>query len=496
MATSARSTLLRTLLVRRHWQKYETFLTQYTHAANELAERDHDPRLRGLSIAKRQFERWLAGTVMTTPYPDHCRVLEYLFGYSVEELFTSVPQKSEPPSVNAHSALVLTGGTTEPSAALTGAALGGRGEPRDRGADPLGSGGNVGSAGPRTGGIESELVMAAHESSEHAGFVASHGLDPTTLEQLNDDVVRLARQYARTSPLLLYSGAKRVRNLGFQLLGRTKRTDQERDLYLIVGQTCGLLAAASFDLGSRDAATEQARSAWIYGRHIGHNGLCAWARGMQALIEFWSGRPLEAVASAREAQAYAPAGTAMVRLRCIEARAWSHLGDAHETVRAIGAAWEARGQASDDDLHDEVGGEFSFDEARQARCNGTAYVMLGDADSAIRATRRAIDLFVALPPAQRWLRIEPEAHTDLSAAYLLKGQLDGVDEALAPVFAIPPELRIEGLMQRLARVRSLLVGGAFRGSREARQLGERIEDFTADAASRMLPSGPPGPISS
>jgi tetratricopeptide (TPR) repeat protein len=330
--------------------------------------------------------------------------------------------------------------------------------------------------------------MAAHESSEHAGFVASHGLDPTTLEQLHDDVVQLAGKYAQTSPLLLYSGAIRVRNLGFQLLGRTKRTDQERDLYLIIGQTCGLLAAASFDLGSRDAATEQARSAWIYGRHIGHNSLCAWARGMQALIEYWSGRPLGAIALVQEGQAYAPPGTALVRLRCVEARAWSHLGDAGQTARAIGAAWDARDQAGHDDLHDEIGGEFSFDEARQARCNGSAYVTLGDADSAITATRRAIDLVARRPPGQRWLKVEAEAHTDLSAAYLLKGRLDGAHEALAPVFAIPQELRFEGLLQRLGRVRNLLVGGAFRSSREARQLEEQIEEFTMGAANRMLPS--------
>jgi tetratricopeptide (TPR) repeat protein len=499
MATSDRPTLLRVLVARRHWQKYETFVTQYVHAAGELAARDHDSRLRGLSIAKRQFERWLAGTVKTVPYPDHCRVLEYLFGYPVEELFSSVSQEAgPPPKVQLASAYV--GRSIEPSAAamvVKETALIGPEANRDRAAGPPGHGdsGQPGSARPHHEGLQRELVMAAHESSEHAGFVASHGLDPTTLEQLQDDVVQLARRYAQTSPLLLYGGAIRVRNLGFQLLGRTKRTDQERDLYLIIGQTCGLLAAASFDLGSRVAATEQARSAWIYGRHIGHNSLCAWARGMQALIEYWSGRPLEAVALVQEGQAYAPPGTALVRLRCVEARAWSHLGDAGQTAQAIGAAWDARDQAGHNDLHDEIGGEFSFDEARQARCNGSAYVMLGDADSAITATRRAIDLVVTLPPERRWLKVEAEAHTDLSAAYLLKGQLDGAHEALAPVFAVPQELRIEGLLQRLGRVRNLLVGGAFRSSREACQLQEQIEEFTMGAANRMLPGSPSHPMS-
>jgi hypothetical protein len=70
----------------------------------------------------------------------------------------------------------------------------------------------------------------------------------------------------------------------------------------------------------------------------------------------------------------------MVRLRCIEARAWSHLRDTAETARAIRAAHDARDRANGgDDLHDGIGGEFSFDQARQARCNGSAYLELGHA---------------------------------------------------------------------------------------------------------------------
>src|SRR6266540_1818265 len=64
------------------------------------------------------------------------------------------------------------------------------------------------------------------------------------------------------------------------------------------------------------------------------------------------------------------------------------------------------------------------------------------------------------------------------------------EQALAPVFAIPQEHRIEGLTRRLGRVRHLLVRSPFRTAREALQLGEQIEDFTAHAAGRMLPSGP------
>jgi len=491
---SARPTLLRVLVVQRHWQKYETFATQYRRAADELASRDRDPRLRGLSLAKRQYERWLAGTLKTKPYPDHCRVLEYLFKHPVGELFSPAAQASEPPYPDAGSAIAPVKTNAEPAVPAVVAddtAPSGSQTAAGSTADASESRTRLGPSPPHTEDIERELVMTARESSEHAGFVASYSLDPTSLEQLHDDVVQVARTYGQTPPVQLYGEAKRARDLGFQLLGRTRRTEQEHELYLLIGQSCGLLASLSFDLGSRDAATEQARSAWIYGKHTGHNGLCAWARGMQAQIAYWSGRPLEALALARDGQEQAPPGTAMVRLHCIEARALSHLGDASETTRAIGAANDARAAADgSDDLHDEIGGEFSFDEARQARCNGSAYVALGDAESAIRATGRAIELLAAMPRDQAWRRIEAEAHADLCAALLLRSQFDGAREALTPVFAIPPELRVEGLTQRLGRVRSLLVQSPFRTSREARQLGEQIEAFTLDAVGHMLPSGP------
>src|SRR6266540_2104680 len=489
---SGRPTLLRVLVAQRHWQKYETFATQYARASSELAVRDQDPRLRRLSITKRQYERWLAGTLKTKPYPDHCRVLEHLFGRPVEELLSPVPQQSEAARAGADqtSALVKIGsersapaiviGDSTPSEHPGGLAAGGPEEESNQGLPGRGS-----------QDIERELVIAARESSQHAEYVASHSIDPADVEQLHDEIVRLARNYAQTSPLLLYLDAKRARDRGFELLDRTRQTQQEHDLYLLIGQTCGLLASLTFDLGSHEAATEQARSAWIYGTHVDHNSLRAWARGMQSLIAYWSGRPLEALAFARDGQEYAPPGTAMVRLRCIEARAFFHHRAATETARAIGAAHDARDQGNgSDELHDGIGGEFSFDEARQARCNGSAYLELGDAKSAIRETQRAIELFATTPRDRGWLKVDAEAHTDLCGGYLLESQFDGAQQALAPVFAIPPEHRIEGLTGRLRRVRHLLVRSPFRTAREARELGEQIEDFTAHAANRMLPSVP------
>jgi transcriptional regulator with XRE-family HTH domain len=85
-AEQSRPTLLRALIVQRHWQRFQTFEAQFRHAARELAKKEHDPDLAKLTVSSRQWERWYAGNVKTEPHPDACRVLEHMFGYPAEQL--------------------------------------------------------------------------------------------------------------------------------------------------------------------------------------------------------------------------------------------------------------------------------------------------------------------------------------------------------------------------------------------------------------------------
>jgi hypothetical protein len=139
----------------------------------------------------------------------------------------------------------------------------------------------------------------------------------------------------------MFAEMLRVRDRIYRLLAGRQKPAATAHLHLLAGMLSGLLANASTDLGYRDAAAEQARAAWEYGDIIGHNGLLAWTRGMQSLIEYWSGRPQHAVRLAQSAARYADSATARVRLNSIEARAWSLLGDAREARRCMGAATDA-----------------------------------------------------------------------------------------------------------------------------------------------------------
>ena len=79
-------TLLRTLIKEKNSQKFSTFEAQFRRAGAELAEQYNEPDLRKVTVSPRQFDRWYGGKVKTEPYPDACRILEYMFGHPIREL--------------------------------------------------------------------------------------------------------------------------------------------------------------------------------------------------------------------------------------------------------------------------------------------------------------------------------------------------------------------------------------------------------------------------
>ena len=103
----------------------------------------------------------------------------------------------------------------------------------------------------------------------------------------------------------------------------------------------------------------------------------------------------------------------------------------------------------------------------------------------------AIGLFETGPAADRSFGCEAIARINLALARLRSGDLDAVD--LRPVFSLPADKRIDALPQQLAIVRSELAHPRYQGSAQARELDERIEDFSREtiaAALHDLPAGP------
>ncbi len=334
--------------------------------------------------------------------------------------------------------------------------------------------------------LEAVTIMAAHESSRHAAD-SGGSVSPTSIEQVQAEVWRLARRYAELSPLLLLSEARQARDLAYAALDRTRRPAQTADLYLAAGQLCGLMAVASFDLAVWDAAAEQARAAHVYAELVDHAGLRSWARGTQALIAYWTGRPRQALLHVEAGLDSAPAGAAEARLRCIEARAWSHIGgdsrNVSDALRHADTAHDA--DSGGDDLHDEIGGEFGWGPSRHAACAGTALLAIGDAAGAVERARTALTL---LPDDPLGGLVAERAHIDLAAAELALGRLDAADAALEPVWDVPVPQRRHSLTDRLTQMAHALATQTWRDDRQAWQLRDRIEVFNTEAQARALPS--------
>lgn len=437
-------TALRVLVTERRWRTYETFKKQFEDTAKALAAETRDQRLADLTVSRTQYERWLRGGLTTRPYAGASAVLERMFSMDVDLLLGPAGEADMP---REHGSLL---------------------------------------------NLKSEIIMAARESSEHAAFAAARSIEETTIEQLQEDIASVAGKYPSVSPVESFGEAKRIRDLALSLLDRTGRPAQESDLYATVGQACAILSVASFDLGYSDAAAEQARSVFLYGRMVGHDSMCAWALGMRALIGNWSNRPLEALELVSKGLAVSPAGTPTARLHAISARAYSHLGNAPATDEAARLALaEADSGAPVDELHDRVGGEFSFDAARIARCLASAYVVLRQPEPVVQLTGRVLELYGGSVPSTTLMpKVEAEARIDLAHAFLIGGQLDAAEDALRPVFALDRTKRVQGITGRLVEIRRGLAAQQYQGSTSALELGARIEVFATESAGAAAPALP------
>jgi tetratricopeptide (TPR) repeat protein/transcriptional regulator with XRE-family HTH domain len=334
-----------------------------------------------------------------------------------------------------------------------------------------------------TAGSEGAVLTIAGESADFATSEAARTVAPMSVVQLTAELEHLARRYGDVPPLEMLDQARRLRNESHRLSERTRAPGQLADLHLITGAACGLLARASWDLGAWSAAIEQAHAAGIYGQLVGHSGLQAWAAGTEALIAFWRGRPRDAVAAAERGLQLATAGTPQARLRCIAARAWAYLGAADRVQAELASADEALGQAGGPNaeiLHDEIAGEYGWNQARHAMCAATALLGAGDLYSAAARAREAI-AFPAGGDAADDL-VTAKALADLACVELASGRLDAAQDALDPVWDVAPEFRSYPLIGRLESAAATLTGPRYAHSRSATDLGERIRVYCGTSA--------------
>lgn len=111
---------------------------------------------------------------------------------------------------------------------------------------------------------------------------------------------------------------------------------------------------------------------------------------------------------------------------------------------------------------------------------------LGRAADAVASAGRAVALYRNGPRDQRAYGNEALAYVDAAIGHAQLGELDAAAKAINGVLALPPQRRIDGVARRLGQVRDQLQGSRFRGSRPARGLIERIDQYQHDTTAHAL----------
>ncbi|MGW6145558.1 hypothetical protein [Streptomyces sp. NPDC055140] len=88
-------TLFRQLVQDRGWTTVETFSTHFSKAGRELAEQTGKSRLADIPVARRTFDRWMAGELKRLPQKDTRTILEHLFQQPVALLFGALDAGGE-----------------------------------------------------------------------------------------------------------------------------------------------------------------------------------------------------------------------------------------------------------------------------------------------------------------------------------------------------------------------------------------------------------------
>ena len=349
-------------------------------------------------------------------------------------------------------------------------------------------------APPGSGGsaIRREVLMAAHEGSEHAERIEQRGIGEATLEQFRADVTSLSVQYMTGETFDLFTEMRRVRNRILEALDRRQWPRDAAELYLLAGCLNALMAAAATNLGLPEAAAELTRAGWAYARIIDHRPLMARLRLCAAYASYWSGHPEQCADLARSGLEYLPDGQNAAQLHLLGGLAAARLGDPGSARQAIAAARDARDRDHRDELL-EIGGEFGFSRATQSYYAGFVLSEAATSGQAARELEGATRLCAAGPgPGEHHSRkCQMLAHTDLAIARLRAGALDAAITALEPVLALPPGERTAVEAQRLSVLRAELARPPYQGSPHARDLDEQVADFTRTDLGQLPSPGSP-----
>ncbi len=189
-------------------------------------------------------------------------------------------------------------------------------------------------------------AQAAVQSLHFTDEIAKTNVSDVELEGLEFTLTQIASDYVHAPLRRIFTDLVTTRDRLFALLTGRQPVGQTRELLLLAGTSCLLLAHASQNLGDEDAAIAQLQTAWSLAEQADHNDLRAWVKGTAALIAEWSTRRQTALDYTRQAIQLAPGGQTRIRIAAIEARAAARIGDRTTALGALENLHRAREQSA------------------------------------------------------------------------------------------------------------------------------------------------------
>lgn len=399
------------------------------------------------AITVRTLRRWINGQVRTKARPAQRRVAQRYWGYPMAQLLAP----AEPGQLDVSS------------------------PPQDVRRDHP----------PEPQTTERRMVMSIRRVTRFLPYAEATNAGPETVEQLREEMARLANAYIRDPVTDLVGDLIMLQDNVFSLLEGRQRPAQTGDLYVIAGMVCGMLAKACHDVGRPLDAMTHARTMYVCAESAGHRPMQAWARGQQALTAYWVGRHEQAARLAATGAALAGdhRGSVAAWLPALEARALARLNRREPARDAVRRAAAVREGIEPDDL-DAVGGMFTFPPAKQRYyAAGTLVHLDGAHREAATEASAALEMFTG--GDYRSFADEAGSHGELALARVHEGDLDGANEAMSGILALEPNRRILGLVATVNRVHHALRDPRFFAAPLARDLRDEIEAYTRLPASAV-----------
>ncbi|MFI9772898.1 hypothetical protein ACIHJG_39610 [Streptomyces sp. NPDC052415] len=422
-------------LEKRGIRSADEFLPPYRQAAGRLGLTNVDP-------APKTFEGWFYEG--RKPQKAFRPAIVEMLGYSIDDLWTEVPQGAAPDVVP------LVGTSPCASHAEPGMGL---------------------SEMKRSG------AMAVRRARNYVLQADRDRLGDNTLPLLQDHVARLVTDYPRVPLAEIWDDLLDAQDqVIFNLETGKHRPSQLSDLNFMAGVLAFLVAKGFNDMEDREQARTMSLLAGAFAKDAEHPGLMALVNGLQSLIEYWADRPGDALFYAQKGAALSSNlnGTVGLWLLGLQARAAAVLGDESTVRTANREATDRRGSVVLDDL-DQLGGLLTYSQEKQTYYTVESEALLGHGDA---------ELTVQAEQAVRGLSDREHPHWafgDLAGAQcnqalvlLYSGEVEGAADAIRPVLDLPPTYRNNGIVVSTQRVRQALMATNAHTAIAARDLREEI----------------------